>query len=182
MPTRTLYVRDEPLWTKAQKLAGEEGLSGVVHQLLTDWVRRKEAEMEVLRSSDQMHDVQLSVGGTAHETRDEDGIGAHQIAFTGRLLADSEGFSVAQMPRVQVYQTKSRKLIVYRTWKGTPADESGATYDVYPDYDALSSDPFALQTMWIEGDPDEDAKADYTPELQRKIARALGEDVVIRIN
>ena len=42
MPTKTLYVKDQQLWEKASRLAGHQGLSGVVTQLIAKWVADKE--------------------------------------------------------------------------------------------------------------------------------------------
>lgn len=87
------------------------------------------------------------------------------------------------MPRVRVYQTQTRKLIVYRSWKGTPSGEArGATYRVYPDYDALISDPLALDTMWIEGTKEVNDAAHFEKGLRRELMKALGKSVVVRLD
>lgn len=177
MPNKTIYVRDEKLWTRARKLAGDDRLSGVVHELLADWVRNKEAEM-----AGHMTRVELKVGGSEHQ-REHEGDVAKRIAFTGRLVADSIGLSVEQLPRLQVFQNDRGKLIVYRTFKRTPFfEESGATYNVYRDFEELTADPRALDTMWIEGSPELDEDADHTPELQQQIVKGLGKPVVVRVD
>ncbi len=178
MATKTIYVRDDKLWNRARKLAADEGVSGVIHDLLADWVRRKEAEME----TEQMTGVELYVGGSSHEAEHEGDV-AERIAFTGRLVADSSGWSVGQLPRLQVYQNDRGKLIVYRTFEDTPSfEESGATYRLYRDYEALTADPVALDTMWIEGTPELDEDADHTTELQREIVKGLRKRVVVRVD
>jgi hypothetical protein len=174
---RTIYIRNEDLWSKARDLAGAEGLSNVIQELLARWVRAREAEV----ATESMTEVDLAVGGEAYE--DEHGVTDDQrLAFAGRLVADSNGLSVAQIPRVRVYHTKGGKLIVYRSWKGTPAEHLGATYRVYPNYESLGADRGALDTMWIEGDPERDRKADHTSELRRQVTEALGRDIVVRID
>ena len=71
-------------------------------------------------ATESMTEVDLAVGGEAYE--DEHGVtDDHRLAFACCLVADSNGLSVAQIPRVRVYQTKAWKAIVYRSWKGTPA-------------------------------------------------------------
>src|SRR5204862_4702958 len=80
MATRTIYVRDEKLWNRARKLADVDGLSAVIHDLLTEWVRRKEAETD----TKQMAEVELAVGGEAYNAEHDDV--AERTAFTGRLI------------------------------------------------------------------------------------------------
>lgn len=177
MPNKTIYVRDGKLWAKARQLADNGGLSNVIHKLLVGWVRQREAEMQ----SEHLAEIELWVGGEAHE-KEQEVAESQRLAFTGRLLADSEGFSVAQLPHLRVFRTKTGKLIVYRSWKGTPSENLGATYRVYQDYEALTADPLALDTMWIEGDEELDRNADHTPELRRELATALGREVVVRVD
>ena len=169
-------MRDEKLWNRARKLANADGLSGVIHDLLTDWVRRKEAEMDTQR----MAEVELSVGGKAHDAEHDDI--AERIAFTGRLIADSANLSVAQLPRIRVYQTRPGKFVVYRSWEGTPSTSLGATYRTYADYESLAADRFALDTMWIEGSPERDRDADHSAEFQQQVLKALGKPIVVRLD
>ena len=175
MATQTLYVRDEKLWADAKTLAGSEGLSGLIHDLLRTWVQKKEAEMESVRRSEQMREYDIVVVPPAHDL-------SARVVFTGRLLGDSQGFSVGQLPRIQVFETKGRKLVVYRSWKGTSANDQGATYQVYRDYEELAKDRKALDTMWIEGDVNLDRDADHSDELQQQVANALGKELIIRLD
>jgi hypothetical protein len=175
MSTQTLYVRDEKLWAKAKRFAGDEGLSGVVHELLRTWIKRKEAEMDSFRRSGEMHEHELFVGPQAHELE-------ARVVFTGRLLVDSVGFSVGQVPRVQVFETKARQLLVHRTWNDTSGSDQGATYQVYGGYEQLMRDRSALNTMWLDGDPERDRDADYSDQFEQQLASALGKEMIIRID
>jgi len=177
MGNKTLYVKDEALWNRARELAGDEGLSGIVSDLLRDWVQRKETQ-RLAPGSEEMQEIRLWVGGTEHE--DPQNLGSHYIALTGRLIADSEGYSLDQVPRVKVYETKARQLVVYRSWLDTVSAKSqGATYTVYRDYEDLERNRWALDTAWIEFDKEE--FGDHTLVLMRDIARALGRELVIRL-
>ena len=136
----------------------------------------------------QMTEVELGVGGQAHAAEHDDDV--DRIAFTGRLVADSNDLSIAHSPRVCVYQTHTGKLIVYRSWKGTPAGEArGATYRDYADYDALTRQPSALGTEslpslgeWMEGTKDENDDARLTKGLRAMLMKALGKPVVVRLD
>lgn len=76
-----IYVRDERLWKRAGQLAGDDGLSKVILDLLAEWIRKKEADV-----AGQMVEVQLTVGGEAYAAEHADI--ADRIAFKGRLLAE----------------------------------------------------------------------------------------------
>jgi hypothetical protein len=173
--TQTLYVRDEKLWARAKKLAGDEGLSGVIHTMLRAWVKQKEAEMQSLKRTEEMTEYAISVGPEAHEI-------PARLVFTGRLLADSRGFSVGQLPRIQVFEMKDRRLVVYRSWHDTPAESQGATYKVFRDYEELARTVDALDTMWIDGNFQRDQQANHSPELKEQIAAALGKELIIRLD
>src|SRR5436190_1807317 len=58
-------------------------------------------------------EVELWVGGDEHEQ--EHAGEPHHVGFIGRLIADSQGLSVVQMPRIRVYETRSRTLVAYRS-------------------------------------------------------------------
>jgi hypothetical protein len=180
MVHKTVYVRDEKQWNKAMSLVGKGGMSALVSDLLDSWIARKEREMTSLQKSVEMRDIELPVDDS-HSDETEEKIGPHKVVFTGRLLADSAGYSVAQAPRILVYQTQGGKILVYRTFQDSPNAEEGPTFRVYANYEELDRDGLALDTMWIEGDPIEDEGADYTEELQREVARALGQEIVIRV-
>ena len=175
MSTRTLYVKDLALWERAAKFVGQNGMSGVISGLLARWVTAQERALTRHQA-----EIELWVGGSA-DSRDHRP-DAYRVAFTGRLVGDSEGYSVAQFPRILVYQTENGKLIVYRTWRETQNPEHGATYEVFSDHEAFNRDPQALDTMWVTGNADEDTQADFTTELQRDVAQALATDLVVRID
>jgi len=119
-------------------------------------------------------EVELWVGGDEHEQ--EHAGEPHHVGFIGRLIADSQGLSVVQMPRIRVYETRSRTLVVYRHWR------EGANYRRYPDVAALQNDFTALKTLWLD-----DKGRDFTerPDLEERLLRgvtdALRERFVLRI-
>lgn len=162
---------------KLAQLVGQSGMSGVISGLLTRWVTAQEKALASRQASTAM---ELWVGGPAN-TRDHRPE-QYWVTFTGRLVGDSEGYSVTQIPRVMVYQTENGRLIVYKTWRETQNPEHGATYEVFSDHEAFSRDPQALDTMWVTGNADEDTHADFTTALQRDIAQALATDLVVRID
>lgn len=176
--TKTIYVRDEDLWDRAKALAGEDGLSGAISHLLSEWVEKQEAARR--QNMGELSEVELWVGGKGHEDEHAREY-SHHVAFAGRQIAESDGLTVEQSPRIRVYQTKTGKLIVYRDWRDT-AKELGATYRRYPDVAALKRDPMALRTQWSDDTKDFDERTDLEDRLLRQLADALGEKFVIRID
>ena len=191
MPTKTLYVKDEQLWEKARRLAGNQRFSEVVAQLLAKWVAAKEKE-EAMISGKAFTQIKLWVGGTSHwnehpEDRIEDD---HKIAFTGRFLASNDAWHIEtkhlnQSPTQQVYQMKNGRLLFYIDWRigVVPDSESGATYKIFSDYAELSGDPVFLNTMWVgeEGELEGDEREECDWQFQRDIANALGTEPPERI-
>jgi hypothetical protein len=41
----TLYVRDEDLWARAREATGPGGLSDLIHQLLRQWLERRDVSV-----------------------------------------------------------------------------------------------------------------------------------------
>ena len=127
------------------------------------------------RRSGEFMEVELWVGGDQHEQ--EHSGEPHHVGFKGRLIADSEGLSIAQKPRIRVYETKNRKLVVYRDWR------EGATYSLYPDIAALQNDGTALKTFWLDdGGKDFTERPDLEEKLLRHVADSLREKFVLRID
>ena len=127
-------------------------------------------------------EIELWVGGKRFHDDHEDYDGPLHVAFSGRLLAESEGFSLDAIPEIRVYQTRTGKLVVYRDWRGK-LDEEGATYLTFPDLKALVASPRALDTYWVDGSDGQDGdRPDLSQQLLRQVAEALGEPLVIRID
>ena len=84
----------------------------------------------------ELMEVELWVGGDEHEQ--EHAGEPHHVGFIGRLIADSQGLSIVQMPRIRIYETRNRTLVVYRHWR------EGANYRRYPDVAALQK----IRTFW----------------------------------
>lgn len=170
-------MRDDGLWERAKALAGEQGLSGLIAKLLRDWVQKEEA-----RESG-ADELELWVGGDMYQA-DHDDPGPLHIAFTGRLIADSEGLARDAIPAIRIYQTRTGKLVAYRDWRGKPGVEGmGATYLTFPDLQALAASPHAVDTYWVTGDAQLDGdRPDLRRRLLRQAAEAMGEPLVIRID
>ena len=184
MPAKTLYVKDEQLWEKAKCLAGHQGFSRVIMQLLGKWVADKERE-KAIRSGVAFTEIELWVGGGAHwdQCREDPIKKDHKIVFTGRLL-DSRDDAV---PEVDVYQMKSGRLVVYKAWRNyslATDQEYEAAYKVFADYEELSRSPEALNAN--DGEVlSEEEKIEQTArnlQFQEHIANALGSELVVRID
>ena len=122
----------------------------------------------------ELMEVELWVGGDEHEQ--EHAGEPHHVGFIGRLIADSQGLSIVQMPRIRVYETRSRTLVVYRHWR------EGANYRRYPDVAALQNDGTALKTLWLDDEGrDFIERPDLEEKLLRGVADALRERFVLRI-
>ncbi|MEO2194814.1 MAG: hypothetical protein ABGY72_01825 [bacterium] len=177
MSTRTLYIKDPGLWQRAATLVGQGGMSGVIADLLARWVTAQE---KAQTRRQEATETVLWVGGPANDR--EHSPAEYRVAFLGRLVGDSEGHSVTQIPRVHVYQIESGRLVVYRTWLETQDPDRGATYEVFPDFESLCRNPQALDTRWVTGDPNDDTDADFTRALQREIADTLATDLTVRLD
>ena len=132
-------------------------------------------------------EFKLWVGGKRY--RDDYGDdGPHRVAFQGRFLAGNEryrdGSDLPVEPEIEVYQTRTGKLVVYRNWREQQGDDEGATYLRFQDLDALAADPHALAVDAWNGFDDRDGidRPDPAQWLLRQVAQALGEPPVIRID
>jgi len=123
----------------------------------------------------ELMEVELWVGGDEHEQ--EHAGEPHHVGFIGRLIADSQGLSIVQMPRIRIYETRNRTLVVYRHWR------EGANYRRYPDVTALQNDFTALKTLWLDdGGKDFTERPDLEEKLLRHVADSLREKFVLRID
>ena len=185
MPTKTLYVKDQQLWEEAKSLAGPQGLSEVVAQLLAKWVADKEKQ-KAMKSGKEFTEIELWVGGDEHELwHPKDPVrGDYKIAFTGRLLHSTEHEPVIGLyPQVDVYQMSSRQLVVYRTWRPpfflgsglSPGYDGGATYKMFSDYEEIRRSPEMLDTYWgdTEGNVSEEDKMQVLVERTRTARERL---------
>ena len=125
-------------------------------------------------------EIELWVGGDMYQN-DHDDAGPLHVAFTGRLIAESADLANA-IPEIHIYQTKTGKLIVYRDWRGGAVEDAGATYREFPDLKALVANPIALDTLWIGGSGNTDARPDLDRQLLRYTAAGLREKLVVRID
>lgn len=165
MANRTIYVKDESLWEKAKHFAGDVGISGLIAQMLKEYVERKEREASV--RAGEMTKVELRVGGPLHE--DEP---SHRVAFIGRLLYDTD---VEADPRCMVFETQSKRLVLYKT-NSHPYREDGATYEVFSTYEELAATPAARNNFWLiegQGHPEQEGI--------REIAAKLGKEPLVWI-
>ena len=126
-------------------------------------------------------EIELWVGGDMYQ-KDHDDAGPLHVAFTGRLLTESDGLALDAIPAIRVYQTRTGKLIVYHDWRGGAVEDAGATYLEFPDLKALVASPSALNTLWIDGSGDPTDRPDLERQLLHHVAAALREKLVIRID
>jgi len=193
MPTKTLYVKDLQLWEEAGRLAGHQGLSGVIMQLIAKWVADKKKH-EAMSSVKEFAEIELWVGG--HPAFED-----HKIVFTGRLLGRSPRYEDSVVPDVQVYEMKRGRLVVYEAYHELGTDqEYQATYKVFSNIEELQhSSVFSdyektLDQNWqglgeelraLAGEDEErfaEKIAAINLQFQRDIADALGAELVIRID
>lgn len=162
MAAITLSATDGELWNRARAVAGPLGLSALVERAL-----RAELSAD---TSEQRFSLQVRSEGQPDEV-------VQRVEFFGRLLLDSESYSVGQLPRLRVYQTSKGRLVVYRTWPEGFRLEP--TFLVFEDLNALESDPGALATTWItESDPFGE-REDLTPQFAKALRRLIRRPHVI---
>ena len=183
MPTKTLYVKDQQLWEKASRLAGDQGLSAVVTQLIAKWVADEEKRKNSMKKKE-FAEIELWVGGPEHllfYPKDPIG-GNYKIAFTGRLLDSTEVWHLedggtyrptGSFPLVEVYEMIDRKLAVYRDFRESIVSEQGATCVIYSDFQDLCRAPGALETQWDLAQEDEMQMAAVAP-FKTRPARLQG--------
>ena len=156
MPTKTLYVKDQQLWEKASRLAGHQGLSRVIMQLLAKWVEEEEMR-KAAKDGKEYSEVKLWVGGGEHyRWHPEDAIeGDYNVAFTGRLVCSTEEIGwlgegvYGTRPVVEVYEMTDGRLVVYRAYDDA---RRGATFIIFSNFQDLSDHTLALDTLWQEND------------------------------
>ena len=158
MPPKTLYVKDEQLWEKAKDLAGSQGFSRVIMKLLAQWVEAEEKRQRSLNSSE-LTEFKLWVGGNEHrQWYPKDALaGDYNIAFTGRLLASTEGWHIeaggrtlrppSDSPLVKVYEMSDNRLVIYRDFREILSTH-GATCVIHSSYEDLCKRPGSLDTNW----------------------------------
>ena len=188
MPTKTLYVKDQQLWEKASRLAGPQGLSGVVTQSLAKWVADKEKQ-EAMKSGKEFTEIELWVGGQEHQHwHPKDPLGGnYKIAFTGRLLDSTEVAVLRRTesgvrtyrdtsvnPLVEVYEMSDRKLAVYRDFRESVVSTQGAAYVVYSGFKDLCEHPGALDTRWDLSREDEMQQMTEVAPFETRTGREQG--------
>ena len=203
MPTKTLYVKDMQLWEEASRLAGHQGLSGVIMRLIAKWVVDKKRH-EAMNSVKEFAEIELWVGSNTDLSAnlpDDQVEEDHKIVFTGRFLASSPRYEDSSVPNLSVYQMKSGRLVVYEAYHDYGTDqEYQATYKVFSSVEELQqSSVFSeyekmLDENWeglgkeLRALAAEDEKkfaekiAAINLQFQRDIADALGAKLVIRID
>lgn len=165
MPNKTIYVKNEQLWEKAKKFAGETGLSALIAETLREYVERKDREV-ALRAGE-MTNVELRVGGPLHDDEPY-----HRIGFIGRLLYDTD---VEADWRCMVFETQSKRLLLYKT-NAHPWRDDGATYEVFSTYEELAKSTAARSNFYLIEEQGLPAN-----EGIREIAAKLGKEPLVWI-
>ena len=192
MPNKTIYVKDEHLWDRARKLAGKDGLSGVIQEALAKFVEKKQ------RQSEGFHRYRFDTTYQHYELHSGP---SEAIAFEGREVASKvlpvrvqqsgytsekfdRSFNVYYTPvgtllvTVNPGETFDRHFTVYRTRAGkllltvTPEySDRIEHYGVYEGIRALTNDPELAAANDV-------ARA----ALLNEISEELGEDWAIWID
>lgn len=102
MGNKTIYVKDEELWTRAKQLAGKDGLSAVIAAALAEYVRRKESEA-----------VRYASVSLRYEAQDE-ADRSRIVAFIGREIARQTVRTPLAEYEVVVHETKGGRFVVHR--------------------------------------------------------------------
>src|SRR6266496_2388631 len=167
--TMTLYVRDEQLWRRARELGGPQGLSSLAERAIRQYLDRQETA-----SGDAVRKFVLPITEGGDEAMHE------SIEFQGRLLIDSKGFSLEQLPRVRVYRTTAGRFVVYRTWP--ILFQLAPSYSVYSDLEGVEADPRALDTIWITEHDRRGEHTDLSSDIVKALRKAAGRRAVISID
>jgi len=109
MPNKTIYVKDEHLWDHARKLAGKDGLSGVIQEALAKFVENKR------RQDEGFHRYRFD---TTYKHYELESGPSEAIAFEGREVA-SKILPVTVQQGEYTSEKFDRSLRVYYTPVGT---------------------------------------------------------------
>src|SRR6266498_2355954 len=113
MGNKTIYFRDDKLWERAKKLAGDEGISAVIQNALAEFVERKTRERDGFRRvriESGASDPDATYGKIDRAAFDGRKIASQRLSFEvppGRDL-EGEQFDADFI----VYETKSHKLVL----------------------------------------------------------------------
>jgi hypothetical protein len=164
MGNRSVYVRDEDLWTRAKELAGSDGLSSVISEALATFVRKREQETR------DMERTVLAIRDVATEPVTEDDgsprfVDKERVGLDGRLLGHLEVVSAltGREGEARVYLTRGRQLVVVL---------HEVAYDIDWDYEVFASSG-ALRTFLKA--PGLEANVDGVRQLMTTVADGLGE-------
>ncbi len=132
MPNKTIYVKDEALWARAKKLAGEsgEGLSGAIANALVTFVAAREAAM----AKEPVHRILIVPEKDAPEW----------VGFAGRQIGEEVfplGQDGADILVATAYRTVGGNFVLTLRWSETAEDELPPFY--FKKYDhplAIGSD------------------------------------------
>ena len=131
MANKTIYFRDDALWSKAKTMAGKEGLSAVIQKAVERFVAEGERKKEGLQR------FTLSVMLPYEEDPEQIAPG-DRIAFDGQLLFNMGGVAVddgsSASHDIECYRTRAGKLIFTTTGSGNDVGE--ITY--YRVYDSVA--------------------------------------------
>lgn len=166
MGNKTIYFRDDDLWSKAKTLAGKEGLSAVIQKAVEEFVQAAE------RQKEGWHRVILALLLRDEEEDPYTFVPTERIAFEGQSLArvDWPGITFSGQGYTECFRTRGGKLIL--TMDESDHDEDGITY--YHVYDSLTE---------LRGDPElKRLGAATRGRFLAEVSKQLGEDWAIWID
>ena len=124
MANKTIYFRDDALWSKAKTMAGKEGLSAVIQKAVERFVAEGERKKEGLQR------FTLSVMLPYEEDPEQIAPG-DRIAFDGQLLFNMGGVAVddgsSASHDIECYRTRAGKLIFTTTGSSNDVGEITCT-------------------------------------------------------
>jgi len=97
MGNKTIYVKDDELWTKAKKASGKEGVSRLIEKALQDFVAGKELDS----AGFERISIEMNEYG-----------GSDWIAFDGRRIDERDVFRDGWGWEYTVYLTKGHQLVL----------------------------------------------------------------------
>ena len=148
MGNKTIYFKDDSLWERAKQLAGKEGMSAVIQEALSDFVKRKQDEAAGFRT------YRLLTGYRWILDQNRGGP-SEAIKFKGRELVrrelscpapDDLEYSPEWKYETEfiVYRTKAGKLVLVSDFSLPTADDDDmrgfSHYGVYNSLRELAED------------------------------------------
>lgn len=165
MANKTIYFRDDDLWSKAKALAGKDGLSSVIQKAIEQFVQQAEREKEGIR--------RFSLAVVVLPEHDDTFVTTERIAFEGRTLWGTGGADLSGGGACDIacYRTRGGKLLFAMDESHYPHADGITYYRVYDSLADLRNDPELNRLEAID-----------RGRFLMKVSEALGEDWAVWID